>query len=166
MRAPPESGFIYRHFGTEDRYRTARRMRNITRNRNIIFLVSSDLALARAVGADGVHWPERMLVQAHSARARGAMEIFTCSAHSEAAIHKAERAGVDAALVSSVFPSRSPSAGIPVTPRRVALLARRQPLPLIALGGVHKKTLGRLANRGLSGCAMIGGIRNEQRTRT
>ena len=94
------------------------------------------------------------------------MEIFTCSAHSEAAIHKAEQAGVDAALVSSVFPSRSPSAGTPVTPRRVALLARRQALPLIALGGVHKKTLGRLANRGLSGCAMIGGIRNEQTTRT
>ncbi|MBO6795778.1 MAG: thiamine phosphate synthase [Maricaulis sp.] len=164
--APPGSGFIYRHFGAEDRLDVATELRAASLRRGITFLVSSDLDLVRTVGADGVHWPEHMLPAAYSARARGAGEIFTSSAHSEAAIHRASRAGIDAALVSSVFRSKSPSAGPPVTPGRVALLARRSPLPLIALGGVHKKTLGRLANRGLAGCAMVGGIRNVRTTQT
>lgn len=163
---PPGSGLIYRHFGADDRHDIAAALRAATLARKITLLVSSDLTLARSVGADGVHWPERMLATAYSARARGADEIFTCSAHSEAAIHRAFRAGMDAALVSSVFPSGSPSAGPPISPRRIALLAQRSPLPLIALGGVHKKTLGRLANRGLAGCAMVGGIRSGPTTRT
>ncbi|MEC9250056.1 MAG: thiamine phosphate synthase [Pseudomonadota bacterium] len=163
---PSGCGFIYRHFGAANRWDIADRLAALCRRRQITFLVSSDLALARTVGADGVHWPERMLPRAHSARARGATEIFTSAAHSHAALARAGSAGVDAAFLSPVFASRSASATRPLGPRRTALLARSVELRVHALGGVHKKTLGRLADRGLAGLALVDGIRSEPRIRT
>lgn len=163
---PPHCGFIYRHFGARNRLEVAQGLAALCRSRQIVFLVSSDLSLARAVGADGVHWPERMLARAHSARGRGATEIFTSAAHSHAALTRARSAGIDAAFLSPVFASRSASATRPMGPRRVALMARRVDLSIHALGGVHKKTLARLADRGLAGIAMVDGIRSEPMTRT
>lgn len=163
---PPHCGFIYRHYGARNRREIAQDLAALCQRRQLVFLVSSDLALARAVGADGVHWPERMLSMAYAARARGATEIFTSAAHSHAALVRARNAGVDTAFLSPVFASRSASATRPLGPRRVALTARRLDLRIHALGGVHKKTLARLADRGLAGIAMVDGIRNEPKTRT
>ena len=110
---PVGSAVIYRHFGAPDRLEMAVRLAAICHARGNWLLVSGDPVLARRAGADGVHWPERQIAEAAARRARGDADLFTAAAHSWRALARARHAGVDAALLSAVFPSSSPSAGRP-----------------------------------------------------
>jgi thiamine-phosphate pyrophosphorylase len=85
--------------------------------------------------------------------------LVTCAAHSLAAARRAGAAGCDAVVVSVAFPSASPSAGRPMGPVRLALLARRAGVPVYGLGGVNNKTARRLKDAGLVGLAAVGGFR-------
>lgn len=130
-RLPRGMGVIWRHYGEAKRLATGIALARLCRRRGLVLLVSADPALAARIGADGVHWPERLLC---GVRPRGLME--TASAHSRAAIAQAKRLGVDAVLVSAVFPSRSPTAGPAMGALRFRQLTREAPLPVYALGGV------------------------------
>lgn len=163
---PGGSAVIYRHFGAPDRLETAERLAAICRARGNWLLVSGDLDLARRAGADGVHWPERQIAEAAACRARGNTGIFTAAAHSWRALTRAGNAGVDAALLSTVFPSQSPSAGRPLGVWAAAAMAQATDLPVYALGGVNQRTAKRLTGLGFSGIACVGAIRSAGPTRT
>lgn len=153
-RLPAGCGVIFRHFGADDRFERAQALANLAKRRGLCLLIAADPALARTVGADGVHWPEARLGEARHWRTAFALQ--TASAHSRRAIHRAMQAGLDGALVSSIFASRSPSAGHPIGPARLARLAAGTKLPLYGLGGVNTCNAGQIA--GFAGLAAIDGI--------
>lgn len=155
-RLPAGTGVVYRHFGASDRRDMAHALARVCRRKGLAFLIAADPKLALSVGAHGVHWPEAQLARA--GRYRGAFAYQTASAHSRTAIWQADNAGIDAALVSAVFPSRSPSAGPAMGAIRFRNLARHSPLPLYALGGVNSLTGPRIA--AYAGLAGIEGIAN------
>src|SRR3990167_3426864 len=67
MRAlPAGAAVIYRDYDDPRREAMARRYRALCAARNILFLVAGDAALARLVGADGLHLPAVMLRAARS----------------------------------------------------------------------------------------------------
>lgn len=149
----PGTGLILRTFGQSKLEALAGELAGIARARGLVFLVAADPDLAARSGADGVHWPERML--GHAARARFA--VMTASAHGPCAIRRA--AGlVDAVLLSTAFASSSPSAGRPMGPFRLAAAARRARVPVYALGGITEASLPRLTGLGLSGAAAVAGL--------
>ncbi len=151
---PRGSGIVYRHFGSADRTCVAKALANLSNENNLSFLVAADPMLAMEVEADGVHWPEARLSEAR--RWRGLFRLQTASAHSARTIRRAARCGMDAAFVSSVFPSSSPSAGRPLRPARFARIAREAPLPIYGLGGINAMNAGRIAKHaGLSGVASL-----------
>jgi len=143
-RLPAGFGVIFRHFGAKDRLGSARRLAKVCKVRRLVLLVSADPDLARAVGADGVHWPETRL---RGVRARDPRWIETASAHTPRAIGRAARLSVDAVILSTVFASSSASAGKPMGAIRFRAIAARSPLPLYSLGGVTAMN----AARALSG---------------
>lgn len=136
-RLPRGTGVIWRHYGEVKRLATGKALAALCRRRGLTLLVSADPALAARIGADGVHWPERLL---KGVRPRSMIE--TAAAHSRAAVARAARLGVDAVLVSAVFPSRSPSAAAAMGALRFRQLTRGAPLPVYALGGVDASNAG------------------------
>ena len=162
-RLPRGAGVIFRAFGAADAVHAAQRLARIAAARGLVLLVGADEALAVAAGAHGLHLPERMIARAPRLRARRPAWIVTAAAHGPAALALAARNGIDAALVSAVFPSRSPSAGAPIGPVRLAGLARRAGLPVIALGGVDAKTAPRLIGTGAAGLAAVDGFSGGQK---
>ena len=131
----------------------------IARDRKLKLLIGADAGLAARLGADGVHLPER---SAHRARRLKAVHpdwLVTAAAHSPTAARRAFAAGADAVIVSTIFPSRSPSAGAPMGPLRLAMLARRLAGPVYALGGIDNKTARRLKGVGLIGLAAVDAFR-------
>src|ERR1700722_10785832 len=52
---------VYRAFGAPDRLAVARALRQVTRERGLKLLIGLDWRLAAAVGADGVHLPQRLM---------------------------------------------------------------------------------------------------------
>jgi thiamine-phosphate pyrophosphorylase len=155
-RLPSGAGLVYRPFGASDAAVTARVLARVARRRSLVLLIGADAELAKACGAAGVHLPERLAFTAPRLRARWPEAILTAAAHGAHALHRAEAAGVDAALLSAVFPSRSPSAGAPLGPVRTTALARGVGLPVLALGGVSARTALRLAGTGVWGIAAVG----------
>lgn len=134
-KLPPGFGVIYRHYGAKDRFEVGGRLAAICRRRRLMLLVSADPQLAQHIHADGVHWPQAML---RGVRVRHPRWIETASAHSPHAVSTASRFGVDAAILSAVFASASPSASAPMGPLRFREIARSAPLPVYALGGVTR----------------------------
>lgn len=140
---PPGWGVIYRHFGAPDAAMIAADLAEICRARKLRLLISADPALAMALGAAGVHWPHARLTA--SRKWRGAFPVMTASAHSPAELRAIAHYPIDAALISAVFPSNSPSAGTPLGPLKLRQLTRIAPCPVFALGGVTARNASRVA---------------------
>lgn len=153
QRLPRGSAIVLRTFGAADAEDQARRLAAIARRRGLKLLIGADHELAARVKAHGVHLPERLAHRASRIRRPG--WLVTAAAHSPRAARTALAAGADAAVVSAIFPSRSPSAGPPMGPIRLARLVSTTGGPVYALGGINDKTARRLLRAGLVGLAAV-----------
>ena len=153
---PRGSALIYRHFGAKDKQEVAAGLRNICFARGLQFLVGQDEDLARGCGADGLHLPERELGRAQALRKLYPDWMLTGAAHSAAAL--AQTNALDAALLSPVFDSQSPSAGAPLGIGTFTKIVRGAPAPVFALGGINEKTAPQLLGSGAAGIAGVSGI--------
>jgi thiamine-phosphate pyrophosphorylase len=157
-RLPRGAGVVYRAFGDKGATLEGRELVRLAHTRGVVLLAGADPGLAAAIGADGVHLPERMLGRARALHRARPTWIVTCAAHSAAALAAARRAGADAAFLSPVFESRSPSAARPIGALRFTALVRGAGLPVYALGGVGVRTVRRLARSGAAGLAAVEGL--------
>ncbi len=157
---PRGAGVVFRAFGGPG----GEALAAACRRRGLVMLAGADERLAAANGAQGLHLPERMAARLPRVRARRPGWILTVAAHSPRAAMAAARSGADAVVVSAAFESRSPSAGPPLGPLRLAAIARACPVPVYALGGVDMKNARRLAATGVYGIAAIEGVMRAIRT--
>lgn len=155
---PRGAAIVFRAFGAPDALDRARRLRAIAGERGLVLLIGADAGLAHAAGAHGVHLPERLAHVARRLKAAHPGWIVTAAAHGEAAARRAARLGADAAVVSPAFPSRSPSAGRPLGPRRLSTITRAAGLPVYALGGITNENARRLLDAGVVGLAAVEGL--------
>ena len=123
-----------------------------------MLLVGQDASLARCVGADGVHLPERMVPRQGRWRRPNPAWLVTAAAHSESAVVRAHRAGADAAILSPVFPTKSHPGGACLGAVRFAALTHAAAIPVYALGGVDGATAPRLNGTGAAGIAAVGAL--------
>ncbi len=155
---PVGSGVVFRHFGQVDALKTAQRLRDATLGRGVRLLIGLDAALAEAVGADGVHLPERALGQAEALIAARPDWIITGAAHSRAVL---ETPGMDACVVSPVFPAGGTSADRPVLGLQTfAEWVQAAPCPIYALGGIDSGNAQGLIGSGACGIAGVSAIRS------
>lgn len=138
-RLPRGAGVVFRHYslGPEARRALFGRVREAARRRGLVLL-----AAGRPLpGADGTH---------NRKNGRG---IRSFSVHGPAELRAALRSGADLVFVSPVFPTRSHPGAPALGLARFASLARRSPVPVIALGGMDAARAKRL--RGAYGWAGI-----------
>jgi thiamine-phosphate pyrophosphorylase len=157
-RLPRGAAVVFRAFGAADAVERGRSLARSARRRGVRLLVGMHGALGARLGAAGVHLPERMAGRKGMVRALRRRFLVTAAAHSLPAALRARRAGVDAIVISPVFPSRSPSAGRPIGVRGFARIARATPAPAYALGGVDIRTARRLSLSGAAGLAAVEGL--------
>ena len=146
---------LLRHYAAPQRRDLAFSLAERCRAGRIQLIIGGDLELARAVGADGVHFPQGFsLGWVRAAKAAGL--LVTTAAHDGPALVAAFRMGADAALLSPVFPTLShpgmPALGV----IRFAALVRESRVPVYALGGVSAGSVGRLQHSGAVGVAAVG----------
>lgn len=152
---PRGAAIVYRAFGAPDAVATGRRLARLAHRRGVLMFVGADPRLAAAVGADGVHLPERLATRRGANNALKRRFRLTAAAHGLPAARRARAAGVEAVVVSPVFPSRSPSAGRPIGALRFRTLVRAAALPVYALGGVNPRTARGLKGSGAAGLAAV-----------
>lgn len=154
-RLPPGAGVVFRAFGAADAANRGRRLRAIADRRGLVLLAGADEVLAEAIGADGVHLPERARAQATALRAGRPGWLITIAAHDRDAVVAASALGADALVVSPIFDSNSPSAGTPLGVEGLRALVAATQTPLYALGGIRASTVEGLRNTGIAGLAAV-----------
>jgi thiamine-phosphate pyrophosphorylase len=149
---------VFRHFGRADARETAQRLREATLERGGRLLIGLDAALAEAVGADGIHLPERALDQAVGLAAARPDWIITGAAHSRAVL---ERPGLGAFVVSPVFPAGGASADRPALGLQTfGEWVQAAPCPIYALGGIDSGNAQGLIGSGACGIAGVSAIQS------
>lgn len=141
-RLPESAGIVFRHYSLPEvaRRDLFDRVRDIHKG---LLLLAGSPEFAKSWGADGSH-----------GRGRGT-GFRSASVHSYAGIRAAERAGASLLFLSPVYSTRSHPDARPLGLARFAWLARRTPLPVIALGGMNAARGKRLASFGAYGWAGI-----------
>jgi thiamine-phosphate pyrophosphorylase len=157
-RLPLGAGIVFRNFGRPGTEPLAIRLGEIARARGLTLLVGQDAGLAARCGAAGVHLPERALAEGRDLRGRRPEWLITGAAHGGEGLEAAAAAGLDAAVLSPVFASQSPSAGAPLGVDRFSALAAGAALPVYALGGVAEDNAHLLLNSGAAGLAGIDAV--------
>lgn len=137
-----------------------RKLAPVCRARGLLLLVAGDWRLARTRGCSGLHLSEAM-VRRGARRwrlARPAAWIVTAAAHSPRAVRRAASVGIDAVLMSPVFPTASHPGQRSIGALRFARWAEASSLPVIALGGIDGATARRLSRTPVAGFAAIGAL--------
>ncbi len=158
---PSQSAIIYRHFGHADRAAIADDLRQIAFGGDHLFLVGADPQLAIACGADGVHFPQNDVADAHIWKERIPEWFLSCAVHDMDSIIEANAAPLDAVILSPVFQSESPSAGTPLGVSGFINLASLSSHPVIALGGINRATLPHMSGSGAAGYAGVSMFLND-----
>ncbi|MEX0298414.1 MAG: thiamine phosphate synthase [Kordiimonas sp.] len=150
---PAGSIVICRDYDHADRVGLAKNLRRITRELQQFLLVAGDAELARVVDADGLHLPEYMLGSPPNLAAFG---LISAACHTRRALLRAEKLGVDFALVSPVFETESHPGAPYLGVHRFARLIKGVKVPVAALGGVRASNAAQLKPLDLMGVAAIG----------
>ncbi|MBB4266980.1 thiamine phosphate synthase [Roseospira visakhapatnamensis] len=165
-RAPRGAALLWRPYDlppAEARTR-GRRLRRLTRQRGVTFVVAGDVRLAAILGADGLHLSEGLarhgvLAAVLAWRHRKGGRLLTIASHGARALARAGDLDADAVLLSPAFPTASHPGAPTLGPVRVARLARAASCPVIALGGITPETARRLPPGAVSGLAAVGAWR-------
>jgi 8-oxo-dGTP diphosphatase len=117
-------------------------------------LVNGDEALARRIGAHGLHLTARRLKQTTR---RPEFDWCAASCHDESELDKAAQLDLDFAVLGPIRPTPSHPHVAALGWQRFVQLVRGYPLPVFALGGLEKQDLEQARSHGAHGIAMIRG---------
>lgn len=138
-----------------ERARFAREALARVRTHRGLLLINGDTALARELGADGVHLSARMLAEAV---ARPDFEWVGASCHARAELERCAELGLDYALLGPVQPTATHPGQPALGWQAFAALAEGLPMPIFALGGLVEADMERAREAGAHGIAAIRGV--------
>lgn len=136
----------------------AREIRALCHSRGIPFIINDDAELARLVSADGVHVGLDDLDIAAAREIIGEKGIIGASAHSVEEALAAERAGADYLGVGAVFGSSTKTNARPLALETLRDITAAVSIPVVAIGGITRSNLPRLADSGIAGAALVSAI--------
>lgn len=144
-----------------ERFTVGQRVRDLTREAGVTFLVNDRVDLARALGADGVHLGDDDLPVTVARDQLGPDAIIGRSVSTVDGARAAEREGADYLGVGAVFATDSKdvsgeSAEIGVD--RVRAIREAVSVPIIAIGGITVENAPEVVSAGADGVAVISAI--------
>lgn len=149
---PRGAAVIFRDYQHTDRAKLAAQLKSICAARGVFLLIGADLALAKDIAADGVHFPswykgDRNVLP-------GAIKTTSC--HSAADLNGVKVADIDIVLLSPALPTASHPGAPALGADKFRKLASKSPRPVLALGGINESNAEQLAGANVAGIAAIG----------
>jgi thiamine-phosphate pyrophosphorylase len=146
-----------RDLAREERWDLAARLARLGAECSFTLSISTDIDLAAAVGAAGVHLQSAAVV-APARRRLGSAAIIGVSAHGLAEVEAAAAARADYATLSPIFLTDSKPGYGPALGTGALRAAAAVDIPALALGGVTAQTAGACRAAGARGIAVMGEI--------
>jgi len=163
LDAGPVAAFQYRVKGLDQHQaaRLAEPLQAICRERDVAFIVNDSIALARRLGADGVHLGQGdgSVREAREALGREAQIGVTCHASRHMAMEAGE-AGADYVAFGSFFPSSTKASEHRPEPELLAWWHGLMEIPCVAIGGITPDNCAPLVAAGADFVAVSGAVWN------
>jgi len=145
-----------------ERYHLGRKLRVLTREAGVTFVVNDRVDLARAIDADGVHLGDDDLPISVARESLGEDAVVGRSVSFVEDAVAAERAGADYLGVGAVYSTGSKDdiddEEYAIGPERVADIAAAVDVPVVGIGGVDADNAGAVIEAGADGVAVITAI--------
>ena len=136
----------------------AKELQKLCKEYKVPFIINDNVDIAVAMNADGVHVGQSDM-EAGDVRAKlGPNKIIGVSAHTVEEALLAEERGADYLGVGAVFPTGSKTDVDVLDGGMIREITEAVHIPVIAIGGIGKDNVEKLAGNGLDGVAVISAI--------
>lgn len=153
---PSGAAVILRDYDMPGRDALAMQLAQVCKARGLLLLIGADPALARRVGAKGLHMPTWFRARNDHSTPRFNDLVVSAACHDDAELRAAEKSGADIAMLSPAFPTASHPNTLALGPQRFRRIAAASRLPVLALGGVDETNAAQLSGPNVVGFAAIG----------
>lgn len=136
----------------------ARELRGLCRQYKVPFIVNDNVDIAIACKADGVHVGQEDLAAGEVRRRIGDEMILGISVHTVEEARQAVRDGADYLGLDAVFPTSTKPDADPMSREILRAICDAVDVPVVAIGGINRDNLLRLAGSGVDGVALVSAI--------
>ena len=136
----------------------AKRLREVTEEAGVMFIVNDDPALALGAGADGVHLGQEDIPVDVARRILGRDKVIGISTHSIEEALDAGRLDVDYIGFGPVFHSVTKRVTSPHGLEGVRRIRGSVSMPVIAIGGIDQGNVSAVIGAGADGAAVISAV--------
>ncbi len=141
---------------TRQKYEECLKIRKMTRDAGVIFIVNDHVDLALLVDADGIHIGQDDLPPERVRELVGQEMIIGLSTHSPGQAEAAVTAGVDYIGVGPIFATRTKKDVCgPVGLEYLDYVVQNIRLPFVAIGGIKNHNIAEVSRRGASCIALV-----------
>ncbi|MDO7788092.1 thiamine phosphate synthase [Desulforamulus aquiferis] len=143
-----------------EKYHECMKIRELTAQAGVTFIVNDDIDLAMIVGADGVHVGQEDLPPEKVRELVGSEMLIGLSTHSpEQAMEAQKSKAVDYIGVGPIYPTGTKKdVCAPVGLEYLEYVANKIDLPFVAIGGIKEHNIGEVARKGARCMALVSEI--------
>lgn len=142
-------------------YEEAVRMRALCSRYRVPLIINDDVEIALSCGADGVHVGSSDMTVSkirRKAEKMGKKLIIGATAKTIAQAQAAQAAGADYLGSGAVFGTETKLDAKPMSMELLAQIVQSVSIPVVAIGGIDRHNIGRLAGSGVAGAAVVSAI--------
>ena len=130
----------------------------LCRRYGVPFLVNDNVDIAIACGADGIHVGQEDLAAGEVRRSVGENMILGVSVHTVEEACQAVRDGADYLGLGAVFPTSTKTDVEQMSNETLRAICDAVDVPIVAIGGINRGNILRLAGSGVDGVALVSAI--------
>ena len=150
-----------KNLSSKEFYETAQKVRAITSQYNIPFIVNDRVDIALAVDADGVHIGQSDLPVKQVRKLIGAQKIVGVSASNLEEALTAVEEGADYLGIGAMFSTNTKTDADVTSMEELIRIRKAISLPLVVIGGINKQTIPLFKNIKIDGYAVVSAIVNQ-----
>lgn len=147
-----------KHLSFAEYCKVAISIKEITDQYHVPFIINDNIAVAIAVNADGVHIGQNDLEITIAREKLGPNKIIGVSAHNIKEAIYAEEKGADYIGVGAVFQTSTKQDTNLITTNTLRDICNSVNIPVVAIGGIKKNNILKLAGSGIDGVAVVSAI--------
>ena len=140
----------------------AKKLRDLCRKSNVLFIVNDYLDIALASEADGIHIGQDDLPLSVIRKELPVDKVIGLSTSTLAEAQKAEAEGVDYIAVGSIFSSPTKPKATVVGLERLRQIGKAISIPIVAIGGINRQNIGEVMATGADSAAVISAVLNQK----
>lgn len=141
----------------EELLETAHAVQAVCRKYGVPFIVNDSIALARKLGADGVHLGQSDVPEGDVRKLTEGL-ILGMSANTVESAQRAAQKGADYLGVGAVFGTTTKHDARHLSPEKLREIIASVEVPVVAIGGIDAQNILQLSGCGMEGAAVVSAI--------